>query len=118
MELVVLKGLPWHNCMVYLDDILIYSKSFEDHLSALGEVFTWIGAAGFRLNTRNCPLTQNHVVFLGHVISAEGLRPDPRNTEKVTDASKMAVGALLAQDTDGLEKVVAYASHSLTAAKR
>ena len=82
MELV-LKGLPWHICMVYIDNILIYSRSFEDHLSALGEVFIRIGAAGLRLNARKCHLARDHVVFLGHVISAEGLCPDPKNTEKV-----------------------------------
>ena len=82
MELV-LKGLPWHICMVYLDDILIYSRSFEDHLSALGDVFTRIGTAGLRLNARKCHLARDHVGFLGHVISAEGLHPDPKNTEKV-----------------------------------
>lgn len=82
MELVF-KGLPWHICMVYLDDILIYSRSFEDHLSALGEVFSRIGAVGLRLNAKKCHLAQDHVVFLGHVVSAEGLRPDPKNTEKV-----------------------------------
>ena len=82
MELV-LKGLPWHVCMVYLDDILIYSKSFEDHISALKEVFTRIGAAALRLNASKCHLARDHVVFFGHVISAQGLRPDPKNTEKV-----------------------------------
>lgn len=82
MELV-LRGLPWHICMVYLDDILIYSRSFEAHLSALGEVFTRIGAAELRLNARKCHLARYHVVFLGHVISPWGLCPDPRNTDKV-----------------------------------
>ncbi len=82
MELV-LRGLPWHICMVYLDDILIYSSSFEAHLSALREVFSRIGAAGLRLNARKCHLARNHVVLLGHVISAAGIRPDPRNTDKV-----------------------------------
>ena len=198
MELV-LKGLPWHVCMIYLDDILIYSQSFETHLAALEQVFTRIGAAGLRLNARKCHLARDHVVFLGHVISSEGLRPDPRNTDKVkswpvprsatevraflglcsyyrrfvrsfaqhaaplthltgkdvpfkwgadcqgafeflrealcaepivshpdftkpftlyTDASQLAVGAVLSQVRDGVEKVVAYASRSLTATER
>lgn len=82
MELV-LKGLPWHICMAYLDDVLIYSRSFENHLLALGEVFSRIGAAGLRLNARKCHLTRDHVVFLSHVVSAEELRLDPKNTGKV-----------------------------------
>lgn len=82
MELVW-RGLPWHICMVYLVDILIYSRSFETHLSALEEVFTRIGDAGLQLNSGKCHLARKNVMFLGHVISAGELRPAPRNTDKV-----------------------------------
>ena len=82
MELV-LRGLPWHVCMVYLDDVLIYSPTFEDHLSSLREVFSRIQTAGLKLNPKKCHLARDHVVFLGHVVSRHGLQPDPRNTDKV-----------------------------------
>lgn len=82
MELV-LRGLPWQVCMVYLDDVLIYSPSFEDHLSSLCEFFSRIQAAGLRLNPKKCRLARDHVVFLGHVVSCHGLQPDPQNTDKV-----------------------------------
>ncbi len=67
MELV-LRGLPWQVCMVYLDDVLIYSPMFEDHLCSLREVFSRIQAAGLRLNPKKCHLARDHVVFLGHVV--------------------------------------------------
>lgn len=70
---LVLTGLPWYVCVVYLDDILIYSQSFEEHLSALDEVFCRIGPSGLWLNVRKCQLARNHVVSLGYVISTEGL---------------------------------------------
>lgn len=198
MELV-LRGLPWQVCMVYLDDVLIYSPTFEDHLCSLRKVFSRIQAAGLRLNPKKCHLARDHVVFLGHVVSRHGLQPDPRNTDKVrswptpknptevrafvglcsyyrrfvrdfaqraaplhrltckdvpfqwttecdaafeylkgvlsaapvvtmpdfnipfkvyTDASMEAVGAVLAQDKDGLERVVVYASQSLSATEK
>lgn len=60
MELV-LKGLPWHICMVYLDNILIYSRSFDDHIAAWEEVFSRIGAAGLWLKAKK--LAHDHVVF-------------------------------------------------------
>jgi len=44
MELI-LRGLPWHICMLYLDDILIYSRTFEDHLALLEEVLSRIQSA-------------------------------------------------------------------------
>ncbi|XP_056138775.1 uncharacterized protein LOC130115181 [Lampris incognitus] len=68
---------------MYLDDILIYSPTFEDHLSSLREVFSRIQAAGLRLNSKKCHLARDHVVFLGHVVSRHGLQPDPRNKDKV-----------------------------------
>ena len=56
-----------------LDDVLLYSDTFERHLSSLREVFSRIKAAGLKLNPSKCHLARNHVVFLGHVISQQGL---------------------------------------------
>lgn len=81
MELV-LSGLPWQVCRVYLNNVLIYSPTFEVHLSGLGEVFSRLQAASLRLNPKKCHLAQDHVVFLGHVVSCHGLQPDPHNTDK------------------------------------
>ncbi len=81
MELV-LRGLPWHICLVYLDNILIYGHMFKDHLIHLEEVLTRIRSAGLKLNPSKC-LARDHAVFLGHVVSKQGLQPDPQNTENV-----------------------------------
>lgn len=80
---LVLKGLPRYVCTVYLYNILIYSRLFEEDLSALGEVFSLIGDSGLQPNARKCHLARDHVIFLRHVISAEGLRPDPKEFDKV-----------------------------------
>uniref|UniRef100_A0AAV2JUT5 Gypsy retrotransposon integrase-like protein 1 n=1 Tax=Knipowitschia caucasica TaxID=637954 RepID=A0AAV2JUT5_KNICA len=82
MELV-LRGLPWQVCTVYLDDVLIFSPTFEEHMFNLREVFSHIQAAGLKLNPQKCHLARDHVVFLGHVVSSRGPQPDPRNTNKV-----------------------------------
>lgn len=82
--------LPLHSaliivaiCMVYLDDMHIYSHTFTDHLHHLDEFLSRIQLAGLKLNPRKCHFARNHVVFLGHVVSRDGLQPDQRNTEKV-----------------------------------
>ena len=66
-----------------LDDILIASKSFDGHLSQLREVFKRLRSAGLRLKPKKCPFLRNEVPYLGHVISAHGVKPDPDKTEKV-----------------------------------
>lgn len=67
----------------YLDDILVASKTFETHLRHLREVFSRLRAAFLRLKPKKCGLLRQEVPFLGHVISAQGIHPDPVKTEKV-----------------------------------
>jgi hypothetical protein len=69
----VLAGLEWRTCFVYLDDILVASRSFEEHLQHLREVFTRRRDAGLRLKPRKCSLLHDEVPFLGHIISTDGV---------------------------------------------
>ena len=79
----VLSGLEWRSCFAYLDDILIASRTFDDHLRHLREVFGRLREAGLRLKPKKCLILRNEVPYLGHVISTQGIRPDPSKTEKV-----------------------------------
>ena len=76
----VLAGLEWRTCFIYLDDILVASHSFDEHLH---EVFTWLRDAGLHLKPCTCSLLQEKVPFLSHIVSTEGVRPDPVKIEKV-----------------------------------
>ena len=69
----VLRGIP-HVC-VYLDDILITGDTEAEHLHNLDEVLTRLEEAGMRLKQKKCSFTLPAVEYLGHNISAEGLRP-------------------------------------------
>ena len=73
----VLAGLEWPTCFVYLDDILVASRLFDEHLQHLREVFTHLRDAGLRLKPRKCSLLREEVPFLGHFISTNRERPDP-----------------------------------------
>ena len=79
----VLAGLEWNSCFVYLDDILIASRTLEEHLRHIKEVFGRLRDAGLRLKPKKCLFLRNEVPYLGHVISADGIRPDPAKTDKV-----------------------------------
>ena len=80
---MVLAGLQWSSCLVYLDDIIVIGKTFEDHLINLREVFKHLKEAGLKLKPDKCDLCVEQVKFLGHIVSAEGVQTDPEKTEKV-----------------------------------
>ena len=57
----VLAGLHWSSCLVYLDDIIVHSKSVEEHLKLLCEVFTCLRRAGLKIKPSKCHLLQTSV---------------------------------------------------------
>jgi len=82
MELV-LAGRLWEACLVYFDDVIIFSTSFEQHLQRLDAVLQRFLRAGLKLKPRKCQLFQERVHFLGHVVSDHGVAPDPAKVEAV-----------------------------------
>jgi hypothetical protein len=69
--------------LVYLDDITIYSKTFEEHLEHLKEVFKRLQNAGLKLGKDKCCFGKQQLAFLGHIISEKGILPDPSKIDKV-----------------------------------
>ena len=81
----VLRDLVGEKCLVYLDDIIIFGKTLESHIENLNAVFERIKDAGLKLRPDKCSFLKTEVEFLGHIISVDGIKPDPRNIEKVKD---------------------------------
>ena len=79
----VLAGLHWKTCLVYIDDIIVVGKSFDEHLCNLQAVFERLRQAGLKLHPRKYHLLQHKVTYLGHVVSAQGIAPDPDKTDRV-----------------------------------
>lgn len=79
----VLHDELWKIVVVYLDDLNIFSKTFDDHLKHLRIVFDRLKKAGLKLNPEKCRFTSSELAFLGHVISKDGIRTDPDKIEKV-----------------------------------
>ena len=79
----VLKGIK--GCLVFIDDIIIFSETWEEHQLILKEVFSRIRAAGLKVKREKCQFVQESVKFLGHIVSARGTEPDPSKIEAVRD---------------------------------
>ena len=80
---VVFSGLKWQGLLVYLDDIIIYSVDEIRHLSLLEQVLQRLSDAGLKLNPKKTTLVSREVNYLGHVVSADGVRPDPKKVKAV-----------------------------------
>ena len=72
----VLAGLARERCIVYLDDILVIGRTFEEHLRNLREVFERLRQFGLRLKPSKCHLAKRQVTYLGYNVSVEGISAD------------------------------------------
>ena len=83
MELV-LHGLTYDIVLVYIDDIIVFGKTFEEHLKHLELVLAKVEEANLKISPSKCRLFQKSIKFLGHIISQEGIQTDPAKIEAVT----------------------------------
>ena len=79
----VFAGLKWKRLLVYLDDIIIFSRSFENHVSDLREVFSRLRAAKLKLKSSKCALFKQELSYLGHLVTKAGVKPDPCKVKAV-----------------------------------
>ena len=195
----VLKGLIPKRCLAYLDDIIVFGDDYEDTMQNLELVFQRLRQANLKLKPKKCRIFQTEVAYLGHLVSHDGIRTDPKKIESIktwptpcdvkgvrsflgiasyyrkfipnfssiahpltrltekdvkfqwsdeetrsfdslkknlisspiltyptdkdkyvvdTDASNYGIGAVLSQVQNGVERVIAYASKSLTKSQR
>ena len=81
----VLAGLQWHTCLVYIDDIIIFSETIEDHLKQMQDIFDRLKQAKLRLKPKKCKLLQTKVKYLGHIVSKDGVETDPDKVKAVKE---------------------------------
>jgi transposase InsO family protein len=79
----VLAPLGFEYVLVYLDDVMVFSRSFEDHLRHLRAVLTCVRDANLSVKLKKCNFAQLETVYLGHMISAEGVRPEAKKVEAI-----------------------------------
>ena len=72
----VLAGLHRETCLFYLDDIIVFSSTWEEHLARLRQVFERLRHANLKLGADKCTFAAKEVSYLGHRVTEEGLLPD------------------------------------------
>ena len=83
---VILSRFKWKPCLVYLDDIVIFSKSVDEHIDHVDEILTALGEAGGTLKIKKCKVFSKTVEYLGHVIKPGKLEIDNANTKSLRGA--------------------------------
>ncbi|MES9902577.1 MAG: reverse transcriptase family protein [Sedimenticola sp.] len=79
----VLRGLNWKHVLCYIDDILVFSRNFTEHLGHLDMVFRKLRDAKLTLKSEKCHFALDKVIYLGHVLSKDGIEVDKSKTDAV-----------------------------------
>ncbi|GFV62683.1 retrovirus-related Pol polyprotein from transposon 17.6 [Trichonephila clavipes] len=140
MDQVLVKHRAY--CRSYIDDVAVFSKTWEQHMKHLCVVFQTIQKVGFTINLKKCNFARRRVKFLGHVVGSGNIPQIPESCrtsfykikgttgkstiflytpdlskpyQLYTDASATAIGACLSQnDEKGKENPIAFFSKKLT----
>ena len=81
----VLRGMQWERAVLYLDDIIIFSSTVQEHMSRLEEIFHRLKKANLTLKPSKCQFFQTEVEFLGHLVNEEGISTDPKKIEAIVN---------------------------------
>lgn len=78
---VAMTGFNLEKCLIYLDDLIIFGKTFDEQNRNLVSVFERLRKVNLKLNPTKCSFLKKELVYLGHYISAKGIKPDPAKIE-------------------------------------
>lgn len=79
----ILRGIQNEKCLVYLDDIIVFSTSLQEHLERLRRVFQRLRESNFKIQLDKSEFLRKEVAYLGHVVTANGVKPNPDKIEAI-----------------------------------
>jgi len=82
----ILSGVKWKTCLVYLEDVIVFSRTVEEHITHLDEVFGLLSRAGVFLKASKCFLVQEEVEYLGHIVGRGHIRENEKNLVRLRRA--------------------------------
>ena len=86
-------------CLIYLDDLIVFSQTTEEHLHQLWVVFDWLREYNLKLKPLKCSLFKEEINYLAHWVSKQGIQPSNKNLKAITECAApqtyMEIGAFL-----------------------
>lgn len=104
MMTMAMAGLTYEKCLVYLDDLIIMGRNLSDHNKNLMDVFERLRKVNLKLNPTKCTFLKKHLLYLGHVVSGDGVLPDP---EKINVMKNYPIP----KSTDEVKRFVAFVNY-------
>ena len=83
---MILSPFMWRKCLIYIENVIIYSKSVEDLIRHVDEILTALEEAGVTLKIKKCYLFRPEVAYLGNIIKPGHLEDDRAKTASLRDA--------------------------------
>lgn len=80
MSIIAMSGLTYDKCFVYLDDLIIFGRNLNSHTINLIDVLERLRKVNLKLNPGKCQFFKKEVLYLGHLVSADGVLSDPEKT--------------------------------------
>ena len=81
----VFLGLIGTRCFVYLDDVIIFGETLQEHHERLREIFERLRQFNLKIEPDKCEFFKTELNYLGHVVTSEGVKPDPQKVKAISD---------------------------------
>ena len=82
---IVMKGLQWQTMLVYLDDIICFSTTEQEHIDRLKQILERLRNANLKIKVSKSKLLQKEVKYLGHIITRDGIQTDPDKIKAISN---------------------------------
>lgn len=77
MMTMAMTGLNYEKCLVYQDDLVCFSRDLQGNIKNLQDIFERLRKVNLKLNPQKCDFLRKELLYLGHVVSSDGIIPDP-----------------------------------------
>lgn len=104
MITMAMAGLNYEKCLIYLDDLIVFGRNLTVHNKNLQDIFERLRAVNLKLNPAKCDFLRKEILYLGHVISSEGIMPDPAKISTVQNYPRPT-------NTDEVKRFVAFTNY-------